>query len=178
MKLCDGYQEDFDTESILDEQVEDGVDSIMGNLSMTSESLDQASVTSYSGQLLTWYCHPMGLGFGGNLDLGVWMRRGIRALKHVDEAEWWRVPVVNVHDVYPKFSKGTTEKMKKKSEKPVEKSTQSRKWYCRPKLLLKLNYEEVLDAWSERGTPFSKDIPGHEMSGNDLHVCLSSNSAD
>ncbi|KAH7848550.1 hypothetical protein Vadar_004261 [Vaccinium darrowii] len=168
LKLCGGYEEDFDTESILDEEIEDGVDSIMGNLSVNNASPDEASVASCSGQILTWCCPQMGLGFGGHWDLSFWMRRDIKGMRHTDEEEWWRFPPVNVLDISPKFSKRTTEKKKKKIEKPVEKSTKSRKGNSRPKLLLKLNYKEILNAWSDRGTPFSKEIPGHEKSGRDL----------
>ncbi|KAG5559774.1 hypothetical protein RHGRI_003161 [Rhododendron griersonianum] len=67
---------------------------------------------------------------------------------------------------------GTSEKKKNKILKPVEKSSQSRKGNSRSKLLLKLNYEGVLNAWSDRGTPFSKEVTGHENSGIDLNARL------
>ncbi|KAG5564994.1 hypothetical protein RHGRI_001012 [Rhododendron griersonianum] len=176
LKLGDGYQEEFDAISILAEEVEDGVDSIMGNLSVNNApsvnnaSVEEARVASCSRQILAWNCHPVWLGFGRNFDFGVWMRRGIRALKHVDEEEWLRFPLVNILDISPKFSTGTSEKKKNKILKPVEKSSQSRKGNSRPKLLLKLNYKGVLNAWSDRGTPFSKEVTGHENSGIDLNM--------
>lgn len=177
LKLGDGYQEEFDAISILAEEV-DGVDSIMGNLSVNNASVEEARVASCSCQILAWNCHPVWLGFGRNFDFGVWMRRGIRALKHVDEEEWWRFPLVNILDISPKFSTGTSEKKKNKILKPVEKSSQSRKGNSRPKMLLKLNYEGVLNAWSDRGTPFSKEVTGHENSSIDLNVCFASTSAE
>lgn len=36
-----------------------------------------------------------------------------------------------------------------------------------PGALLKLNYDEVLNAWSDRGSPFSEEITGSEISGSD-----------
>ncbi|GMP47379.1 hypothetical protein CsSME_00015142 [Camellia sinensis var. sinensis] len=173
-------QEDFDAESILDEEIEEGIDSIMGNLSVSvnDESMDESNVSSsYSGQINSCYGHPIGLGFGGKFDVGFGMRRrGVRALRHVDEErDWWRFPTVDVVEISPKLSKAPAEKKKKKIEKPVEEKENEKENSIpksNPGLLLKLNYDEVVNAWSNRGSPFSEEIPfpASEMSRNDLHA--------
>ncbi|KAK1581223.1 hypothetical protein Q3G72_004127 [Acer saccharum] len=33
-----------------------------------------------------------GIGFGGKMELGLGIRRGIRALRHVDKGNWWSFP--------------------------------------------------------------------------------------
>ncbi|XP_062165162.1 protein CHLOROPLAST IMPORT APPARATUS 2-like isoform X2 [Alnus glutinosa] len=178
LDLCDGYEEDFDAESILDEEIEEGIDSIMGNLSVGTDTVDDSCS---GGQNNSWYGNPipMGLGFGGKFEVGFGMRRGgVRALRHVDEGNWWRFPVVDVRQISPKFhrhSSGSAEKKKKKVEKPPAmelKHKELPKENSTPKpnsgLLLKLNFDEVLNAWSDRGSPFSDETPGSELPGNDV----------
>lgn len=178
-ELCDGFDEDFDAESILDEEIEGGIDSIMGNLSVENDVSNEAAANpvcfnSYYGNGI-----PMGLGFGGKFEFG--MRRGVRALRHVDDGDWWRFPTVDILEISPKFNKIPAEKKKKKVEKaqepkngelpkgnpipipiPIPKSNAS--------LLLKLNYDDVLNAWSDRGSPFSRE---NEFPGNDASVRFS-----
>ncbi|GFS43776.1 chloroplast import apparatus 2 [Actinidia rufa] len=181
------YGDDFDAESMLDEEIEEGIDSIMGKLSVENES----NVATYIGQIMTCYGYPMGLGFGGKFDSGLGMRIGVRPLRNVDEGDWWRFPPVDVVEISPKLNKYPAEKKKKKKiERPVEaKIPESPKGNSIPKqeekehsipiaksgpppgLLLKLNYDGVAHAWSDRGSPFSEEIPGHE---SDLHVRFSS----
>ena len=175
-ELCDGFEEDFDAESILDEEIEGGIDSIMGNLSMendvTDETANPVCFNSYYGNGI-----PLGLGFGGRFEFG--MRRGVRALRHVDDGDWWRFPTVDILEISPKFNKIPAEKKKKKVEKVHESRTSdSPKGNSNsiPKpnssLLLKLNYDDVLTAWSDRGSPFSRES---EFPGNDdASVCFSS----
>ncbi|XP_059460043.1 protein CHLOROPLAST IMPORT APPARATUS 2-like isoform X2 [Corylus avellana] len=183
LELCDGYEEDFDAESILDEEIEEGIDSIMGNLSVGTDAVDDSCS---GGQKNSWYGNPipMGLGFGGKFEMGFGMRRGggVRALRHVDEGNWWSFPVVDVRQISPKFhrhSSGSAEKKKKKVEKPPAmelKNKELPKENSTPKpnsgLLLKLNFDEVLNAWSDRGSPFSDDFPGFELPGNDVSARL------
>lgn len=173
-ELCDGFEEDFDAESILDEEIEGGIDSIMGNLSVDNEMSDEATnpvcFNSYYGNGI-----PMGLGFGGKFEFGFGMRRGVRALRHVDEGDWWRFPTVDILEISPKFNKVSAEKKKKKVEKAQElRSWESPKGNSIPKsnssLLLKLNYDDVLSAWSDRGSPFSRET---EFPGNDTAVRFS-----
>lgn len=170
LEFCDGYQEDFDTESMLDEEMEEGIDSIMGNLSVRSDLIDESNTCI--GLINTSYGYPMGLGFSGNFEFGFGMRRGVRALRNVEESNWWSSTTVNVVDISPNFKKILVQKRKKKVEKAVatENSIPERKSGPR----LKLNYDKVLDAWSDRGRPFPEEISGWETSGNDdIHVGFS-----
>lgn len=194
MEFCNNdYQEDFDAESILDEEIEEGIDSIMGNLnlSMNAEAVDESSKGG-GGQTQTscsWYGNPMGLGFGGRFDLGLGPRRGgVRALRQVEEANWWNFPTVDVLQISPKFHKAPTlcpAAEKKKKKKKVEKASPETKTVMEPPkenpiqkpnsgLLLKLNYDNVLEAWSDKGSPFSDEAPGSDAPGNDVSVCFSS----
>ncbi|KAF8392808.1 hypothetical protein HHK36_021045 [Tetracentron sinense] len=167
------YEEDFDAESILDEEIEEGIDSIMGNLSVSNDSYDDSYASCYNGQLNHHYGNPMGLGFGGKLEFGFGMRRGVRALRQIDEGDWWRFPTVDVLQISPRFNKISSEKKKKK--KKVEQQEEDLKSFGSSQensmpnlgLSLKLNYEEVLNAWSDRGSPFSDEIPGADSSESD-----------
>ncbi|KAJ9128414.1 hypothetical protein P3X46_035059 [Hevea brasiliensis] len=188
MEFCDGYQEDFDAESILDEEIEEGIDGIMGNLRVSNEN---AEVWSNKDG------NPMGFHFGWKFQLGVGngMRKGVRALRYGDEGNWWNFPIVDMLQISPRlnhnnikvsdskpkvkpnFNSGEKKKKKKKKkEKPaVElKNSELAKKNSIPQpnsgLLLKLNYDGVLDAWSDRGSPFSDDLWGSE--GNDFSAKL------
>ncbi|CAI9099249.1 OLC1v1036035C3 [Oldenlandia corymbosa var. corymbosa] len=128
----DEFNEDFDAESMLDEEIEEGIDSIMGNSCSEVEPLEEQSdllcqnnsiTTSQMPPLGTCYGYPVGLGFGNYFDYGFGMKNnGIRAFRnHSDGEDWWRFPSVNVHDITPKFQKSpATKKKKKKVEKLVE----------------------------------------------------------
>ncbi|XVF69913.1 hypothetical protein PTKIN_Ptkin11bG0119200 [Pterospermum kingtungense] len=191
MEFSSEFQEDFDAESILDEEIEEGIDSIMGNLSVKQQqqqedTLDESNGTCQFGS--SWYGNPMGLGFGGKLDLGLGfglISRGVRALRHVDEGNWWDFPTVDVLQISPKSNNkpATTtttrraDKKKKKVEKPVEvvepKSSEMPKEKPNPAgLQLKLNYDEVVNAWSDRGCPFSEESAATEVPGTDIYARL------
>lgn len=211
LDVCDEFQEDFDAESILDEEIEEGViDNIMGKLNVEINEPMNESNFSYSNYSKrhqnyvgrTCYGFPIGLGFENayqQYDFGM-MRSGVRPLRNVDDGDWWRHPSVNVIDITPKFSKSPIEKKKKKVEKPVElrggmepssakdnsipkrtnkdNSCQSIKEEAidvpKPKsgLLLKLNFDDVLNAWSDKDSPFSDEMPGSEATGNDVQARL------
>ncbi|KAI3956574.1 hypothetical protein MKW92_000087 [Papaver armeniacum] len=188
------FENDFDAESILDEEMEDssiGIDSIMGNLSAINVSSDD----SYNPhqQFYTPYLGYGGYGFGG-----------ISAFRQVDDGDWWRFPTVDVMNIspniLPKLSlKAITSstppvvvekenKKKKKKKKKVEivdimekeeledeiekdnkevgnsekVEVEEKKLSSKLSLDLKLNYDDVLKAWSGRGSPFSED--GVELS--------------
>ncbi|KAL5974142.1 hypothetical protein ACLOJK_030805 [Asimina triloba] len=184
----DGYDEDFDAESILDEEVEEGIDSIMGNLSVNNDS----STYTYNfagGSHFPFLLHAhswnlMGFAFGGRLEFGRRFGRNVRALKQVEDQEWWRSPTVEVADISPRFKvtderKKKSSSKKKKNKKVVEVEEEllslgAPEVNSRPALGLKLNYEEVLNAWSDRGSAFSKQIskPSSRKSSMDANARL------
>ncbi|KAL3362973.1 hypothetical protein AABB24_012323 [Solanum stoloniferum] len=213
LDVCEEFQEDFDAESILDEEIEEGViDNIMGKLRVENEVKNESIFNySYSHSKRhqnnsggTCYGFPIGLGFENgyqHYDFGI-MRGGVRPLRNVDDGDnWWRyTSSVNVTDITPKFSKPPIEKKKKKVERVVElrgaaetssakdnsitkktnkeNSSQSIKEEVvdvpKPKsgLLLKLNFDDVLNAWSDKESPFSDDIQGSDAAGNDVQARL------
>ncbi|GJT69109.1 hypothetical protein Tco_1028395 [Tanacetum coccineum] len=192
MELCDGYEEDFDTESILDEEMEEGIDSIMGVSS--NSSIENIKSDHFNTNSKTCYGYPMGLGFGGNLEFnfgfGYGMRHGIRALKNSDDGNWWQSPAVNMVNVSPatatvvtpvKAKKASVEKKKKKVEEIMKRSESEmeRNWNLVPvpeircdKPMLKLNYAEILNAWSDKASPLPEELSGSESPGGDIHVSI------
>ncbi|KAL5549420.1 hypothetical protein UlMin_004651 [Ulmus minor] len=177
MEFSESFQEDFDAESMLDEEIDEGgIDSIMGNASVKPETFDESA-----GIGGTCYGYPMGLGFGGRFDFGLGMRRGgIRALRQVDDGNWWCFPTVDVLEISPKFNKPvvSVSAEKKKKKKKVEKvsvvETNNNLEIPKPNsgLSLKLNYDDVLSAWSDKGSPFSDEISGSDLPGNDVTARL------
>ncbi|OMO79054.1 hypothetical protein CCACVL1_13926 [Corchorus capsularis] len=190
--------EDFDAESILDEEIEQGIDSIMGNLSVTLQESSQGQGDHLQFSQIG-SCWPMGLGlgFGGKfefgLGLGLGLRgstRGIRALRHVDEGNWWNFPTVDVLKISPKTNTNNkltpttnsnrAEKKKKKvadivaaaEAKSTEMPKENQNSNPNSGLQLKLNYQEVVTAWSDRGSPFSDESPASEPPGNDVYARL------
>ncbi|XP_030456500.2 protein CHLOROPLAST IMPORT APPARATUS 2-like [Syzygium oleosum] len=165
----EGFQEDFDAESILDEEIEEGIiDSIMGNLSVDTNVSHR---TLYSDPICRNQA-PSGFGIRG----------GVSAWRAVSEANWWNFPTVDVLEISPKLNRSSNaagEKKKKRSK--VEKNAveskdtgESPKEDPAPKpttagLLLKLNYDEVVDAWSGKGSPFPDESDG---AGNDVSARL------
>ncbi|EEF44115.1 CIL, putative [Ricinus communis] len=183
MELCDGYEEDLDAESILDEEIEEGIDSIMGNLSVSKDKTDDGSIKDVN----SWYGNPMGFHFSGN-----GMRKGVRALRHGHESNLWNFPIVDMLQISPRLSSNNSSSSKKitsdfkskkcksdekKKKKVVELKNleMAKKESSVPQsssgLLLKLNYDGVLNAWSDKGSPFSEEISGSE-GGNDVSARL------
>ncbi|CAK7345725.1 unnamed protein product [Dovyalis caffra] len=233
VELCDGFDEDFDAESILDEEIEEGIDSIMGNLSVSNEMVDEvpngisSSDAHGGGQMNSWYGNgnSTGYNFGGKSQYGhgIAIRRGVRALRHVDEGNWWNYPIVDMLQISPRLtttstaatatatnangnkgpdcnsipkpkpkpklkmkSNSSSEKKKKKVEKVekpdavelkiVEMAEENQiKEDSIPRtnhgLKLKLNYDTVLNVWSDRGSPFSDETMGC-AEGNDVSARL------
>lgn len=187
--------DDFDAQSMLDEEIGEGIDSILGNLGTENEETQSSDSNSKSrATQLNNFCYgyPVGcLGF----DFGYGMRRELRAFRNVDEGDWWRFPCVNVVDITPKPDKTLSppvadKKKKKKIEKgaktnappsredneneilnstPTGQAQASKQ--ARTGLLLKLNYDGVLDAWSDKASPFSGD-DSPAATGNDVQVRL------
>ncbi|WOK96340.1 protein CHLOROPLAST IMPORT APPARATUS 2-like isoform X2 [Canna indica] len=169
----DTFNDDFDAESILDEEVEEGIDSIMGNLSMnTPPEVDKneelsnhnSSINPLLRRLIGHrtssgrFDFGLGLHFGRNLQ---------RALRNRDDGDWWRSPAVPVqnlvsHSKPPAATPASGKKKKKPNKQESDmKNTASTTSSPLPEKLkaglgLKLNHEEVLKAWSDRGSMFSE----------------------
>ncbi|KAK4396706.1 protein CHLOROPLAST IMPORT APPARATUS 2 [Sesamum angolense] len=150
-EVCDEYQDDIDAESILDEEIGEGIDSIIGKNEPVTDDM-----SSYNAMNNCCYGYPVGLGF----EFGYGVRRELRAMRNVDEGDWWRFPSVNVADIAPTTSKMIPAEKKKKKNGGG--------------LLLKLNYDSVLNAWSDKSSPFSGDAPGAESAaaGSDVQARL------
>ncbi|KAM1067444.1 hypothetical protein ACFX2J_022446 [Malus domestica] len=209
MELCDGYnfqEEDFDAESILDEETEEGIDSIMGSMSVNMDLEDESNNggeqmnNSNPNPNSNWnscYGYPMGLGFGGKFEFGFGSRRGVRPLRHVDDGNWWSFPTVDVLEISPRFNKSQScsapapaaatakKKKKKKVEKLLVLETRTAAELPKeanpipkppveeePRLMLKLDYDDVLNAWSNKASPFSEEMPGSDAAGNDVSARL------
>ncbi|KAF5749391.1 Chloroplast import apparatus 2 putative isoform 2 [Tripterygium wilfordii] len=156
--LGEEYSEDFDTESILDEEIEEGIDSIMGNLSTSSSNNDNG------GNPI-----PIGLGLGRNLGYGFGVKRGIRAFRHINNGNWWSFPTIDVHQLSPRINNNSNSNSKsgeKKKKVELKNPELTEENSANLGLLLKLNYDEVLNAWSDRGSPFSNETPSSD--GNDV----------
>ncbi|KAK7329741.1 hypothetical protein VNO77_23918 [Canavalia gladiata] len=167
IELNDDCQESFDAESILDEEIEEGIDSIMGSRVIQDED---------SGDAIPWKA------FGGKLDFRVgFPRPAVRALRHVDDANWWNFPAVDILQISPKVSNKppplATDKKKNKKKKKVEKAVgelvNAELPKPNPGLMLKLNYDHVRNAWSDRGSPFADDSPVADAPENDVTARLS-----
>lgn len=145
---------EFDAESILDEEMGEGIESIMGNLEQTQHAPINNSFC---------YGYPLGLGYG--------VRRESRAMRNGDQCDWWSFPSVNVIDVAPKAKKNKKVDMEIKNS---EEGSQNSLSIAQPNagLLLKLNYDGILHAWSDRESPFSGDSPASESAGNDVRARL------
>ncbi|KAI3754714.1 hypothetical protein L1987_54503 [Smallanthus sonchifolius] len=188
-EFCDAFEDDFETESMLDEEIEEGIDSIMGGSSNSTEIYESNGNSCLNSN--TCYGYPMGLGFGGNFEFsfGIGMRNGVRALKNGDDGNWWSFPMVNVVDVSPavapvKVKKSPVEKKKKRVEELMKMSESelgqgngnqgegNSGLETGSGLLLKLNYDDVLNAWSDKGSPLPEEISGSESPGGDIHSRL------
>ncbi|CAL8990493.1 unnamed protein product [Prunus brigantina] len=210
MEMCGSYhhqEEDFDAESILDEEMEEGIDSIMGSMCVNMDSVDESNNGGGGGggqmnsnpnpnSSNSCYGYPMGLGFGGKFEFGFGLRRGgVRPLRHVDDGNWWSFPTVDVLEISPRFNKSQSSstpasasvasarrKKKKKVEKlsvleakaaaELPKETNPIPKAEEPGLMLKLDYEDVLNAWSDKASPFSEEMPGSDVPGNDVSARL------
>ncbi|KAH6756414.1 hypothetical protein C2S53_002506 [Perilla frutescens var. hirtella] len=171
-EICDGHEQDFDAESILDEEVEEGIDSIMGNVRMDGETSTVQINESFC------YGFPVGMGF----DYGCGMRKELRAMRHVDEGDWWRFPCVNVADITRKIARIPVDNNKKKKKQKKKENLAAASASASSEedsvphptagLLLKLNYDDVLKSWSDKGSPFSGDSPVAESAGNDVQLLL------
>ncbi|KAF8077236.1 hypothetical protein N665_1054s0013 [Sinapis alba] len=182
----------FDEESIvLDEEIEEGIDSFMGsNESNDGECTKMPCYGSYVGLF----------GSVGNFPLGHGLRSSLREEEEDDDdASLCRYPTVELEHISPRFQttaladvgkhdavdsvKSKTvaveKKKKRKRKKKVaaaaaeSKRVEDLKTEKRVSLFLKLDYDRVLEAWSDKESPFSDEILGsHATTGIDIHEML------
>lgn len=163
-------QDDFDAESIiLDEETEQGIDSIMGNLSVSQDTWDdESNGRCRFTHLGSWYTNTIPMAMG--------LRKGIGALRHVDQGNCWNFSTVDVLQISPKTnptipttSRADKKKRKNKAEKPIAaaETPNPKPNNTGLKLKLKLNYENVVNAWSDGASPFSEEPPADD----DVYVC-------
>lgn len=203
---CIEYQEpnspDYDVESILREEVGEGIDSIMGN-STVENSERSLNMSSYIKSFK---------GFG----YGPWRSNGNnlhQAIRKGNDGEWWRkTTLVPMKDIVQNFnakpaSLEKKKKNKKKKKKKVEeevtgesnvvanksttKTIEAKEATTSPietastktvsslgvqmkstGLGLKLNHQAVISAWSEHGFPFGSES-GIQESSSDILARLS-----
>ncbi|KAH6826491.1 hypothetical protein C2S53_014427 [Perilla frutescens var. hirtella] len=151
-----GDDDCFDAESILDEEMGEGIESIMGNLEM--ENNDDANKTTNTNT----FCYGYPVGFG-------MIRESSRAMRKVDHCDWWSFPSVNVIDVNPSLARFSTDQNKKKTK---FENSEAQTPNAGQGLLLKLNYDTILHDWSDKASPFSADSPAAESAGNDVRARL------
>ncbi|KAK4792968.1 hypothetical protein SAY86_023403 [Trapa natans] len=186
---------DFDAESIiLDEEIDEGIDSIMGNLENNDDSTAAEVCTGGLQKFMSRW--ELGIGTGSRIG-------SIRAWKRAEDMSyWWNFPTVDVLQISPKLSstpnlsaekkkKKTTATTtdaaattKKKSEKKAEKMKslselrtvvlpkQAAAPQQKPGLMLKLDYEGILGAWSGKGSLFSDEAHGPESPTTDVSARL------
>ncbi|GAA0155077.1 hypothetical protein LIER_12896 [Lithospermum erythrorhizon] len=220
--VCDEFQEDFDAESILDdEEIEEGIDSIMGGITTNNnnESMEESkNGYSYTTQMMnmnTCYGYPVDVGYYGNNIMDNFVhgieREAFRNVGH--HHDWWKFSSVDITDITPELDKITSDKKKKKifpyghslvikppinstlkkKKKNVEKYVELKylgkgnssgfreakgkdnliKKVPNALLQLKLNYEVVLNAWSNRPTPLPEELLNSKGSANDVQTRLS-----
>ncbi|KAG7546152.1 CCT domain [Arabidopsis suecica] len=185
--------EDFDAESILDEEIEEGIDSFMGNI----ESNDGDRGNCYRVGRLE---EIMKNAWNGRFRLGLGLRSSLR---ENDDGNWWKFPTVEFDQISPRIqtaaaandgqsnvvdsiknktivtAEGDKKKKKKKKKKVAPAAAESKssevpesspKMEQRVSPLLKLDYDGVLEAWSGKESPFSDEILGSDAAGVDFHA--------
>ncbi|XP_042052758.1 protein CHLOROPLAST IMPORT APPARATUS 2-like [Salvia splendens] len=139
---CEEDEEEFDAESILEEEIGGGIESILGNLEMDNKENDAPVNNTFC------YGYPVGLGLES------------RAMRGADE--WWKFPCVNVVDVNPNVAIAGGKKKKKVEIKKVEEEEEETEDSVSAEpnagmLGLRLNYDGVARAWSDKPWPFSEE---------------------
>ncbi|CAH8355347.1 unnamed protein product [Eruca vesicaria subsp. sativa] len=158
------FSDEFDAESILDEETEEGIDSIMGT-TKSNPGESRSHLIGRLEQMMTMknQTTTKGFKFTGNFPLGLGLRS---ALREHNDANWLRFHTVDFEQISPRIQTTTEskkligEKSKKKKKKKgtklplVESSTEEKSG----ELMLKLDYDGVLEAWSEKESPFSDEV--------------------
>ncbi|KAK9055276.1 hypothetical protein SSX86_026358 [Deinandra increscens subsp. villosa] len=161
-EVSDGCLDDFDTGSILNEEIEQGIDSIMGDSKLIPENHELNG--KIGSGFNACYGYPIGLGFG--------VRNGLRALKNADERNWWDFPMVDVVNSSPAdVGKCERSPVGKKKKKRVEEFRQgSFSSGDGKRLVLKLDYDGVLSEWADKGLPLPEEISHSSSPGGDIHT--------
>ncbi|CAF2331094.1 unnamed protein product [Brassica napus] len=174
------FSDEFDAESILDEETEEGIDSIMG--------IVESNSGENRGHLISRLEHMMKMNRKGfKFPLGLGLRS---ALREHNDANWCRFHTVDFEQISPRIQSTVKEekieskKSKKKKKKKVPAAAAAVKTVqmtetCRDdseeksgQLMLKLDYDGVLEAWSEKESPFSDEILASEAAGADVNARL------
>ncbi|GAU49122.1 hypothetical protein TSUD_376640 [Trifolium subterraneum] len=138
--------DEFDCKSILEDEIEEGIDSIIGT------RVDDGGSSGGGG-----LCY----GGGGRVSPSPWFGRfggKLRALRHVGDVNMLNFAMVDILEISPGLKKmplpppPVTEKKKQRKKVNVEERNLS---LALP-LRLKLNYADVRSLWSERGLPFRR----------------------
>ncbi|KAF8687503.1 hypothetical protein HU200_043199 [Digitaria exilis] len=191
----------FDADSILcgvDESAAEGIDGIMGKLSMENNVADVASVSSDlpRSKMHSYLRSLMVLGLQRNIN---------QALKgHNVDPEWWMCPAIPVKDIAPPplvplVAKPTVSEKKKTKKKLLDSLYKDvATAYCKKEeewipdfgnagtgvltlpetgLGLRLNTERVLKAWRGRGSVFA-DRNASDLSLSSAHVVVKREDSD
>ncbi|KAF8114005.1 hypothetical protein N665_0043s0075 [Sinapis alba] len=173
-----GIFEDFDAESILDEEIEEGINSFMGNI----ESNDGESGFHCLEEMtkLPWQGSSLGLR---------------NSLRECDDASLWMFPTVELEHISPRVQTSITaaaaaaegksvdvdssksksvagEEKRKKKKKKVAAAAVDLKTEESVSPFLKLDYDGVIEAWSDKESPFSDEVLGSKAAGSNVHARL------
>jgi hypothetical protein len=135
--------EEFDCKSILEDEIEEGIDSIIGSRVDDGGSSGGGGLCYAGGRVSPWFGR-----FGGKL----------KALRHVGDVNLLNFAMVDILEISPGMKKtlpllpAATEKKKQRKKVNVDERNLS---LALP-LQLKLNYTNVRNLWSERGLPFRR----------------------
>jgi hypothetical protein len=133
--------EEFDCKSILEDEIEEGIDSIIGSRVDDGGSSGGGGLCYAGGRVSPWFGR-----FGGKL----------KALRHVGDVNLLNFAMVDILEISPGMKKilppPATEKKKQRKKVNVDERNLS---LALP-LQLKLNYANVQNLWSERGLPFRR----------------------
>ncbi|KAF8083510.1 hypothetical protein N665_0769s0010 [Sinapis alba] len=189
------FSDEFHAESILDQETEEGIDSIMGSIeSISGEKLEPGiNRNRRINRLDQIMLMNKGFKSAQNIPLGLGLRSALR--EHNNDATRWRFHTVDFDQISPRIQtvvtvdddekkevnkKSVGEKSKKKKKKVAavtvplteSKSVESSKEERSGRPMLRLDYDCVLEAWSDKTSPFGDEILGSEATGADVNARL------
>ncbi|KAH1209319.1 Protein CHLOROPLAST IMPORT APPARATUS 2 [Glycine max] len=167
--------EEFDCESMLDEEIEEGIDGIMRGRTVQKDDTNctECHIGLKQRSQSPLYHPSCHCGDGGKFG---WVRT-LRGVGEDDDTKWWNFCVVDMLQISPRMKHAaaedlvpatttTTTKKKaknKKNKKDLVKELLPGEVAVSQGLLLKLNYDDVRNAWSDRGSPFADGSPGNDV---------------